>query len=176
MVDGGTVAQDRITALLKDVQDRLWTERHLLDFLLFKLVAAKLILAADDRRFMSPALAEVEHVIEKLRLAEMERSISVSQLAAEWDVPGDTLTLQKLAERAEEPFGTIFADHRDALLKVAAEIEEVALENRRLASASLTDIQENIGVLMGKPAESTYNDKGRRRLGPTSPRRLDAAL
>lgn len=167
---------DPKTSLLKSVQDRLWTERHLLDFLLFKLTAAKLILAADDRRFMSPALAEVEHVIEKLRLAEIERSISVSKLAEEWGVSADALTLAELAERAEEPYGTIFTDHRTALLKVGAEIEEVALENRRLASSSLTDIQENIDLLMGKPAEATYNDKGRRRLGPTSPRRLDAAL
>jgi hypothetical protein len=165
--------------LLKEVQDRLWTERHLLEFLLFKLITAKLILGADDRRFMSPALAEVEHVVEKIRLAEMERSLAVARLADDWGVGAHELSLKILAGRASEPYKTIFNEHREGFLRLTGEIEEVALENRRLASASLADIQSSLDTLMGTAPEQsppTYDDKGRRRADPTTPRRLDAAL
>jgi hypothetical protein len=58
--------------------DRLWVERHLLERLEFKLEAAKLFLAADARRFVAPALSEVELLIEQIQEAEPRRALAVA--------------------------------------------------------------------------------------------------
>lgn len=162
---------------LRELTERLWTERHLLEFLLFKLVSARLILAADARRFVAPAMAEVEHVVEKIRLAELGRSLAVAQVAEEWGVAAEEVTLSYLATNAPEPYRSLFEDHRDAFLKLAAEIEEATLENRRLATAGLANIRENLGLLVAEPDETvTYAPNGQRSAAPVAPRKLDRAL
>ena len=52
---------------LARLADTLWYERRLLEYLLFKLVSANLVLIADDRRFVGPAVAEVDAVMEQIR-------------------------------------------------------------------------------------------------------------
>jgi hypothetical protein len=161
---------------LRELTERLWTERHLLEFLLFKLVAARLILAADARRFVAPALAEVEHVTEKIRMAELGRSVAVSQVAADWDISPEEVSLSYLASHAPEPYRSLFVEHREGFLKLTSEIEDASLENRKLASAGLANIQENLDALMGDQDTTTYSPTGRRQTAPVAPRKLDRAL
>ncbi len=55
---------------MAELADTLWYERRLLEYLLFKLVSANLVLIADDRRFVGPAIAEVDAVMNEIREAE----------------------------------------------------------------------------------------------------------
>jgi len=156
--------------------ERLWAERHLLEFLLFKLVVARLVLAADARRFVTPALGEVEIAIERLREVELLRATALARVAEEWGVPAETLTLGYLAEHAPEPERTMFAEHREAFLGLVAEIEEQAAENRRIATAALRHVQDNLDMLVGGEIGTTYDPSGRREIVEAPPSRVDRGL
>ena len=134
---------------LEGLADTLWEERQVVEYLLFKLVTAKLILAADERRFVASALEEVDRIGPTLRATEVQRAAALDAVAGTWGVAGDDLTLHELAERAEEPMASVFRDHQVAFAELASEIEETARENRQLACASLAHVRETIDALAG---------------------------
>ena len=68
---------------MSQLADTLWYERRLLEYLLFKLVSANLVLIADDRRFVGPAIAEVDAVMAEIRRAEEQRSSAISTRLAD---------------------------------------------------------------------------------------------
>ena len=88
------------TPHLVRLADMLWFERRLLEFLLFKLVSANLVLTANDRRFVGPAIAEVERVVTEVRRAEIDRIAVIDSLAADWGVTVSELTLAYIADWA----------------------------------------------------------------------------
>jgi hypothetical protein len=137
------------TRELSQLNEVLWGERRLLDVLLYRLVSAKLVLAADEKRFIPLALAEVERTMERIRVAELQRSLVIGRLSLAWDVPRDELTLVYLADWAPEPARTLFEDHRNACLELTAEIESVSRENQRLASAGLSEVRELVELVVG---------------------------
>lgn len=161
---------------LHELMERLWAERHLLEFLLFKLVTARLVLAADARPFVTPALGEVEIAIERLREAELLRATAVARLAEEWGVPADRLSLSYLVEHAPEPAATMFREHREGFRKLVEEIEEVAAENRRVAAAAAEHVRENLDALVGDEVGDTYDPSGRREAVVPRPARVDREL
>lgn len=161
---------------LHELMERLWAERHLLEFLLFKLVTARLVLAADARAFVTPALGEVEIAIERLREAELLRAAAVARLAEEWGVPAERLSLSYLADHAPEPAATMFREHREGFRKLVEEIEEVAAENRRVAAAAAEHVRENLDALVGAEVGDTYDPSGRRGVVVPPPARVDREL
>lgn len=161
---------------LEALADTLWAERHVVEYLLFKLVTAKLILAADERRFVAPALDEVERVLSALRDAELRRALAVQQVAEDWGVSSDELTLSELAASAPEPLREIFREHREAFMALAREIDETAADNRRLATTALDQVQRAIGALTGPQLGHTYTSEGRPDRPLTAPTRLDRVL
>ena len=160
---------------LRTLMAKLWVERHVLELLAYKLVCAKLVMAADLRRYVATALAGVQQVVEKVQVAELDRAIALAQLGEEWRVPAATLTLSYLAENAPEPARTMLEEHRQAFRRLISEIEETAAENRKLATAALVDIQSTLGVLVGAETGATYGATGHRESGPV-PRRISQIL
>jgi hypothetical protein len=154
------------TDALRTLLGKLWVERHTLELLAYKLTCAKLIMAGDIRRYVAPALAGVEHVVDKVRVAELDRSIALAQVADEWGVPISTLTLDYLAQNAPEPARTMFEEHQQSFRHLVAEIEETAIENRKLATSSLRGIQAALDDLMRSEAGATYGATGHREAGP----------
>ena len=161
---------------LHALADTLWAERHLVELLLFKLTTAKLLLADDERRFVTLALDEVGRVVDSLHEAEQRREAAVAAVAAEWGVATEELTLGELARRAPEPLRTVFADHATAFLDLAAEIEETASTNRRLATATLGQVHASLDALTGDASVTTYTADGRHGAATTAPLRLDRVL
>lgn len=145
---------------LPTLADTIWAERSLVEHLLYKLVSAKLLLAADQRRFVSRALSEVEDIVARLWEAENQRTEALERVAADWSVSPRDLTLNELASQTPEPWSSMFSEHHDAFVKLTSEIEETATENRRLASMALNSIQESIGNLTGAETQ-TYTAAGR---------------
>ncbi len=137
--------------------DTLWYERHLLEFLLFKLVTANLVLISNDHRFVPSAISEVERVMEEVRKAEGHRAFALEKLAGEWKVPADRLSLEYLATHAPNEVRPHFQDHRAGFLELVGEIEELTRENRRLASVGLEGIRGTLGLADGL----TYDSAGR---------------
>ena len=156
------------TDALRTLLGKLWVERHTLELLAYKLTCAKLIMAGDIRRYVAPALAGVEHVVDKVRVAELDRSIALAQVADEWGVPISTLTLAYLAQNAPEPARTMFEEHQQSFRHLVAEIEETALENRKLATSSLRGIQAALDDLMRSESGATYGATGLRHASPVA--------
>ena len=125
----------------------LSVERRLLELLLFKLVEGRHLLAAGEARFLPYAAAEVERAMERVQEAELRRSMLVHDLAAEMEVPEAALTLSALARDSLEPHRTIFTDHRLAFLELAAEIEDVTRQNRRLAERGAHDVEQLLAMV-----------------------------
>jgi hypothetical protein len=147
--------------LMDELARLLGHERRLLELLLFKLVEGKHLLAGGEARFLPYAAAEVERAMEKLQDAELRRSILVHRLAADLAVPGAVLTMTVLANDSAEPFRTIFADHGQAFLELAAEIETVTAQNHRVASleahrSTLEDVDLADSVMDLRIAQAGY--------------------
>ena len=118
---------------LQEVSTTLWQERNLLELLLFKLEEEQLLLAAGRTRWLARATREVEVVLERIREAEIMRSIEVDQVAPSLLLsPGPSL--QQLAEHAPPPWDTMFQDHRQAFLELTDEITGLAAANRELVA------------------------------------------
>ena len=145
------------TRELSQLNEVLWGERRLLEVLLYRLVSAKLVLAADEKRFIPLALAEVERTLEKIRVAELQRSLVVGRLSLAWDVPRDQLTLVYLADWAPEPARTLFEDHRIACMELTAEIESVSRDNQRLAAAGVSEVRQLVEMVVGPDAMATVD-------------------
>jgi hypothetical protein len=141
---------------LEALAETLWAERHVVEYLLFKLVTAKLVLGADERRFVKPALDEVSRVTGALRQAD--------------------LTLVELAARAGQPMQSVFLDHRDGFRALAEQIEETTAANRQLAAGALASVSETLDGLTGPAMATTYTASGRTETGRTGPSRLDWVL
>jgi hypothetical protein len=109
----------------------LWREREIVERVLFKVVAQQLVLRSGQARWLVSANTEIELAVNDLRVVEVLRCSESDALA---DVLGIArgATLAQLADAAPEPWGSILAEHRDALRQLAAEIELAVRENRGL--------------------------------------------
>ncbi len=155
--------------------ETLWTERHLVEHLLYRLVSARLLLASEERRFLGAALAEVEETMARLWDAETARSAALASVADDWREPRESVTLGRLIEECPPPWGEMFADHQAEFQRLATEIEQTAAENRRLASVSLTSISDSLSSLIGN-APQTYTAAGRADTAAAAPTRVNQVL
>jgi FlgN protein len=161
---------------LEALADVLWAERHLMEYLLFKLVTAKLLLTAGERRFVPRAMDEVERVLERLHEVERRREAALVPVALELDAAADDLTLATLSTRAPEPMATVFRDLHQGLMKLADEIEETSATNRRLANAGLNQVRSTLDNLTGPSVTTTYTARGTHAHMNSGPVRLDEVL
>ena len=123
---------------LAEVSTVLWTERELLELLLFKLEEEQLVLASARTRWLAHATREVEMVIEQIRSAELSRAVAVDELAAELGLqPGPSLTA--LADAAPSPWDEMLRDHRKAFLALTDEISQMLALQPRAARAGCPD-------------------------------------
>lgn len=152
--------------------DTLWYERRLLEYLLFKLVSANLVLIANDRRFVGPAISEVDAVMAEIRKAEGQRSEVVAAVASEYNVPPATVGLAFLAENAPDQLRPTFEDHRVVFQQLVGEIEILTKENRRLATVALDGIQGTLGFAGG----DIYDAAGRATRTPDHPVKVNRVL
>ncbi len=93
---------------MAQLADTLWYGRRRLEYMLFKLVSANLVLIADDRRFVGPAIAEVDAVMAEIRKAEGQRSEVVAAVAREWNVAPTDVGLAFLVENAPSSLRATF--------------------------------------------------------------------
>ncbi len=113
------MALDRATDPLVLLADTLWLERRLLEYLLFKLVAANLILTADAAPFVPLAIDEVEQVMGRVRESEAHRRRVVAGRAMA--VRAELRAREQHARNAAE--SAVWADAADAVLHpVAADL------------------------------------------------------
>ena len=105
-------------------------EGEVLETLLFKLVETRLILEADEYRFLARATREVERARTRAREVGLLRAATVANIR-----PG--ATLRSLASTAPSPWPGILRDHHQVLCGLLSEIEVVAHQNAVAARAGI---------------------------------------
>ena len=120
---------------LREVSDILWRERRLLEVLEFKLEEERLLAEAGHQRWLHRATREVALVRGELRRAELDRAMAVAAAANDLGIEQPT-TLRDLASAAPAPWSGIFERHRDALLRAAEQVAELAARCEQAAAGS----------------------------------------
>jgi hypothetical protein len=150
---------------LTEVSSILWRERQLLELLMFKLEEEQLVMAAGRTRWLSHATREVETVLEEIKRLELDRAVNVEALGRELGL-AEAPSLQQISDVAPNPWNTIFADHRQALLELAQEIDGLAQSNRDLLSRGQRATREALHAIgeveldAYTPAGTAANDRG----------------
>lgn len=143
---------------LRRFSDLLWSERHLLELLLFKLDQEQLVLSSGRARWLAHASREVAAVLDEIRDAELGRAVEADAAAIALGLePG--VSLAAIGEAAPSPWGALLGAHREAFAQLTAEIAEIADGNRELLAVSHRATQETIATL--RDESSTYDGTGR---------------
>jgi flagellar biosynthesis/type III secretory pathway chaperone len=162
-------------AILSEVSNVLWRERHLLELLIFKLEEEQLVLASGRTRWLAHSTREVETVLAEIKRVELDRAIQVQELAQVMQLASSP-SLRELAETAPSPWDTLLGEHRRALLELAQEIDTVAQANREMLSRGQQATREALASTFGELDLRTYDPHGT--TGDTSPtlRLIDEAM
>jgi hypothetical protein len=142
---------------LSEFSTVLWREREILERVLFRIIEQQLVLKAGQTRWLAAANHEVETAVADLRGSEIFRSAEADVLAEQLGI-GPGATLSAIVNRSPEPWGSILAEHRDALLRLAAEIDTTTEENRALLGAGARAVRETLLSL--SDAVATYDSTG----------------
>lgn len=137
---------------MEDLSSVLWRERELLETLLFKLEVEQLVLATGRTRWLPPAAREIEEILDAIREVELLRAVEADVVAASLGLQPNP-SLREIAEACDEPWRSIWLDHRETFTTVAAEITAMAENNRELltsgyqaARATLLSLSETPGT------------------------------
>lgn len=153
-----------------EVSTMLWRERDALQFLLYKLVTEQLIVTSGQARWLAQANEEIEFALEQLRGTEVLRAAETDALADQLGIPSPA-TLAQLESVADEPWSTLYAEHRRALLDLMAEISQVTAENRKLLTAGARAVRETL--LSVSDTVCTYDSRGAATGTADGPRFMD---
>lgn len=134
-------------ALLEELAEHLWRERHLLELLLYRLVTAGLLLAADEHRFIAASMDEVDRVVVALEQAEDRRVATMQRVGRHLGTPAEALTLVDVAHRARAGMRHVLDDHRRTFVQLSNEIQQAAVRGLELATTSLDRVHRSLDAL-----------------------------
>jgi len=142
---------------MEDLSSVLWRERELLETLLFKLEVEQLVLATGRTRWLAPAAREIEEVLDAVRETELLRSLTADAVALELGLDPNP-SLRDIADACDEPWRSIWLDHRETFTAVSAEITEMAANNRELLTSGYQAAKATLLSLSDQPG--TYAADG----------------
>ena len=142
---------------MEDLSSVLWRERELLETLLYKLEVEQLVLASGRTHWLATAAREVEMVLDRIREIEVLRAVELDTLAFELGLEPNP-SLHQIADASEEPWRTIWLDHREAFTTVATQISEMSQSNRVLLTAGYQAAQATLLSMSEEPG--TYTAAG----------------
>ncbi|HEU5474201.1 MAG TPA: flagellar protein FlgN [Actinophytocola sp.] len=158
---------------LMETSNILWRQRELLSMLLFKLDAESLILTAGRTRWLGSATYEVELVLEQVQANEVFRAAAFDAVAAEYGLPA-AASLADLIAVLDEPWRETFAEHRKALVGLAAEIDAAVRANRELLTSGQRAAQQALALVNG--ATGMYGPDGNLAAASGGARLIDEAV
>ncbi|PPK66468.1 flagellar export chaperone FlgN [Actinokineospora auranticolor] len=154
----------------------LWRQRELLSLLLFKLEVESLLLAAGRTRWLGSATYEVELMLERIQNTELLRAAAVDELAESLGLlPGPSLAA--LTDALDDPWKSVFSEHRTALATLSAEIEAAVEANRDLLTSGRRAVADALRVVRGDATGDTlYRADGSTAPAAVGARLVDEAL
>ena len=135
----------------------LWSERRVLEQLLFKLVVARLMLTRGNPHHVTIAVAEVANAGKALGRSEAERIKAMTDVAVAMGESPNDVTLAWLARHGPARLRAEFADQRAVFTDLIGEIQAMAALNQQLAVVGLEGIQSTLEI----EVPVTYDAAGR---------------
>lgn len=157
-----------------ELSSLLWKERELLDVLTYKLETEQLLLTAGKSRWLQYATAEVEAVLEQLRLAGLARAVAVSATATLWGFPEDASLGEIAASAPAGPWGEIMQAHLAALNLQTRAIRALRDSNEQFLRAASRSAQETLSSM--HPEAGTYTAAGHASQPSRAARLFDTTL
>src|SRR5690349_19779762 len=149
---------------MEDLSSVLWHERELLETLAYKLEVEQLVLAGGRTHWLAAAAREVESILERIREIELLRAVEVEAVAEVLGLEPNA-SLHQIADACDEPWTSIWLDHREAFTMITTQIQQLSVSNRELltagyhaAQATLLSLTEGAGTYRADGAV----DAGRR--------------
>lgn len=150
----------------------VWSERRVLEQLLFKMVVAKLMLSRGDPHHITIATSEVDHVVDALGRREADRIEAMSRVAGDLGQHPRVVTLAWLAAHGPMHLRPEFADHCDAFTDLIGEIQAIATMNRQLAVVGLEGVRSTLEI----ESPVTYDAAGRQDRSATATGRVERVI
>lgn len=158
---------------LDELSRRLWLLNEQLEQLVCALDIQQLVLSNNRLRWLPIVTANVEQLVDDIRLSEAERLPVTERASRVLGLPNGA-TLAEMAAAAGEPYSSAWRRHRLNLLALHAEVEQITSTNRELSRRGAAMTQEILLSMDGSSAQpDTYDPSGgSQHLTPTS-RRFD---
>ena len=155
-----------------ELSRRLWLLREQMEQLVCALDIQQLVLANDRLRWLPMVTENVEHLVDDIRESEAERA-AISQRVARQLGLEERATLNELARLVDEPYASVWRQHRLHLLGLQAEVEDITNANRELGRRGMAVTREAVATLTGETHDTTYDPRGATRPLTTASRRFD---
>jgi flagellar biosynthesis/type III secretory pathway chaperone len=131
---------------IPDLAAVLWRQRDVLERLVYRLECEQLLMVSGRTRFLGLATAEVESLLDELRIIELQRAAAADVVCVGLGLePG--VTLETIAVGAQPPWTSVLIDHRQALLTLTGELSALAETNRNLMSAGMKAVEAALAGL-----------------------------
>ncbi len=137
---------DHELASFAAVSSLLWSERELLEQVLYRLTVQGLLLASGETRWLNKVNTEVTAALRQVSGTDVLRAAEIEALADTLNLPHET-TLAELAAVAPEPWGTLYTEHRAALRELISQIHALGADISRLLQSGLSAIRETLDSL-----------------------------
>ncbi len=126
---------DAATTALAPVDSLLWSERSLLQRLLYQLSAQELIITAGRVEWLRDSDLEIRELVRDLELHELGRAAEADVLAVRYGLP-PSAPLRQIVAAVPEPWRSIMADHLHTLRELQDAVERTAQGNAALLRAA----------------------------------------
>jgi hypothetical protein len=154
-----------LETVLEEFSHLLWQLRDLTGNLVYRLEVQQLLLVAGRVRWIAASADDVDRAIEVIRRKEAARVRMVERLSTFLGTPLDA-SLRDLCAVVPTPWDVVLGEHHVEFLKLTAEAEDAARDNRELLHQGLAEVRQFLREMGGPAAdvigEQDYGERGRR--------------
>jgi hypothetical protein len=148
------------TGHLAELTRLLWTQRELIGELEYRLEVQQLVMTNGRHDRLHLAVADVESVLDRIRVLEERRLGVVAECAVELGLPVGA-SLRELIAASPDPWQFALADHQAELLRIVTSTEELAASNRALAARGIEESRHAFATI-GASSVTGYGRNGDR--------------
>lgn len=129
----------------------LWREREMFTELSYRIELQGLVLAAGRVRWINRVADDVARIVDRMKEVEALRILATQEITEHLGLPSNA-SLVEIARACDEPWTSIFLEHRAALLEYGNLLTNAAVDNREMIATGSRGLRE---TLLGMGAGAT---------------------
>lgn len=136
---------------LERFSSMLWREREMFTELSYRIELQSLVLSAGRVRWINRAADDVARIVNRMKEVEALRILATQEITEYLGLPLNA-SLSQIASACDEPWTSIFQEHRAALLEYNTLLTNAAIDNREMIATGSRGLRE---TLLGMGATAT---------------------